>query len=260
MKNLIRSKIIPQIRKALVKLAPALITEHGKDIQHAPAAGPSSGTATPLTTISTSSTAAQANAKSSSTQKQSGGKGLSVNVTSLHSTEEFRTTAAELYTTFTDPARLTAFTRAPPKTFTGAHPGGKFELFGGNVSGEFVDLIEPTKIVQKWRLGQWPEGHYSRLEIGFDQNDSEGVTMMRVTWDGVPVGQEEVTRRNWGEYYVRSIKTTFGYAHSPPSPPVVDNVIARAPLRTIQKVRNDTVSIHAAQTRSRGKRMQGNDK
>lgn len=210
MKDLVRSKIIPQIRKVLVQLAPALIAEHGKDIQHAPGPGPSSGTVTPLSTISTSSTAAQANPKPSGTQTQSSGKGPSVNVTTLHSTEEFRTTAAELYSTFTDPARLTAFTRAPPKTFTGAHPGGKFELFGGNVSGEFVDLIEPTKIVQKWRLGQWPEGHYSRLEIGFDQNDSEGVTIMRVTWDGVPAGQEEVTRRNWGEYYVRSIKTTFG--------------------------------------------------
>lgn len=78
------------------------------------------------------------------------------------------------------------------------------------MKGEFVELIEPTKIVQKWRLGQWPAGHYSRLEIWFDQNERDAVTTMRVVWDGVPVGQEEVTRRNWGEYYVRSIKTTFG--------------------------------------------------
>jgi activator of HSP90 ATPase len=35
--------------------------------------------------------------------------------------------------------------------------------------------------------------------------------VMRVTWSGVPVGQEEVTKRNWGEYYVRSIKQTFGF-------------------------------------------------
>ena len=88
--------------------------------------------------------------------------------------------------------------------------GGKFELFDGNVSGEFLELDEPVKIVQKWRLSQWVEGHYSRLEIRFDQNERDSVTVMRVVWDGVPVGQEEVTRRNWGEYYVRSIKTTFG--------------------------------------------------
>ena len=134
-----------------------------------------------------------------------------MNTTTVTSSEEFRTTAAELYTTFTTPDRLAAFTRAPPKVFTGAQVGGKFELFGGNVSGEFLELEKPGKIVQKWRLAQWPEGHFSRLEIVFDQNDQDSVTVMRVTWKGVPVGQEEVTKRNWGEYYVRSIKTTFGY-------------------------------------------------
>ncbi len=90
------------------------------------------------------------------------------------------------------------------------------------MSGEYLSLEEPTKIVQKWRLGQWVEGHYSTLTIGFDQNDSDAVTVMRVQWDGVPVGQEEVTRRNWGEYYVRSIKTTFGYVDLEKSPAHLD--------------------------------------
>jgi len=48
------------------------------------------------------------------------------------------------------------------------------------------------------------------LEIGFEQNNRDAVTVMRVEWTGVPVGEEEVVRRNWGEFYVRSIKTTFG--------------------------------------------------
>jgi activator of HSP90 ATPase len=39
----------------------------------------------------------------------------------------------------------------------------------------------------------------------------ERVTVMRVEWKGVPVGQEEVTKTNWDQYYVRSIKLTFGY-------------------------------------------------
>ena len=89
--------------------------------------------------------------------------------------------------------------------------GGKFEIFGDNVAGEFVELAEPNRIVQRWRLKQWPPGHYSVLRMDFDQNDVDSVTVMRVEWTGVPVGQEEVTRRNWGEYYVRSIKMTFGF-------------------------------------------------
>lgn len=205
---MIRSKLVPQLRQRLSKLGPALISEHGRDIQHANSAA----RFTQQTTI-TSSTATQANAKpttKASSSSQANKNGTLVNTTTVNSNEEFRTTAAELYTTFTSPERLAAFTRAPPKVFEGAHVGGKFELFGGNVVGEFVELKEPTKIVQKWRLAQWPEGHYSRLEITFDQNEQDAVTVMRVDWDGVPIGQEEVTRRNWGEYYVRSIKTTFG--------------------------------------------------
>lgn len=115
-----------------------------------------------------------------------------------------------MYQTFTDPQRIAAFTRAPPRVFEGAKPGAKFALFDGNVAGEYAKLEEPNLIVQKWRLGQWPEGHMSTLEIKFDQNDVDRVTNMRVTWTGVPVGQEDVVKRNWEGYYVRSIKQTFG--------------------------------------------------
>ena len=116
-----------------------------------------------------------------------------------------------MYQTFTDPQRLAAFTRAPPRVFEGAKPGGKFAIFDGNVTGEFVTLDAPKKIVQKWRLAQWPGDHHSTQEIVFDQNDVDRVTNMRVTWTGVPMGQEEVVQRNWEGYYVRSIKQTFGY-------------------------------------------------
>ena len=207
-----RSKIVPQLRTRLRQIGPALVAEHAKDIQHAHSSAPYTqhSTAASSTTVKSSAAGqAKASVKPSSTS-QITRNGPLVNTTTVNSTEEFRTTALELYRTFTSPDRLTAFTRAPPKIFEGAHVGAKFELFGGNVAGIFEELEEPTKIVQKWRLAQWPEGHYSRLEIKFDQNEVDAVTVMRVVWDGVPLGQEEVTQRNWGEYYVRSIKTTFG--------------------------------------------------
>ena len=200
-----RSKLVPQLRSAFVKLAPALVAEHGKDIQHAPGSNPSSGFSTPKYHPQTGPVAKPAATSSSQTST-----GAKVNTTTVNDNEEFRTTAEELYKTFTDPQRIAAFTRAPPKVFEGAKQGGKFELFDGNVSGEYLELQEPTKIVQSWRLNQWPAGHYSKLQIEFDQNDVDAVTVMRVEWTGVPIGQEDVTKRNWLEYYVRSIKRTFG--------------------------------------------------
>jgi len=208
-KDLVRSKILPQLRPKLQKLAPALIAEHGKDLQHAPGSNPSSGFSTPK--YIPSSHVSKDAPKSNTTTTSTSGKGPSVNVTTLTDSSEFRTPATELYKTFTDPERISAFTRSKPLVFEGAKQGGKFELFGGNVSGEYSELEEPTKIIQKWRLAQWPQGHYSTLKIRFEQNDVDSVTVMRVDWEGVPVGQEEVTKRNWGEYYVRSIKTTFGF-------------------------------------------------
>lgn len=188
------------------KLLPALIAEHGKDIQHAPGSNPGSGISTPKYHGQEKPSSSSASTSASTTHTSSN----NVNTTTVTDTEEFRAPASELYQTFTDPQRISAFTRAAPKLFEGAKKGGKFELFGGNVSGEYLELEEPTKIVQSWRLDQWPKGHFSRLEIIFDQNNVDNVTVMKVTWSGVPVGQEEVTKRNWSEYYVRSIKTTFG--------------------------------------------------
>jgi activator of HSP90 ATPase len=204
-KTLVRNKLVPELRSRLSKLGPALITEHGKDIQHAPGSNPSSGFSTPKYVSSSSIS------KGSSSKVEAPVSRGTVSTTSLTDSTEFRTTAQELYNTFTDVQRISAFTRSKPLVFDGPKPGGKFELFGGNVSGSYAELEEPTKIVQKWRLAQWPSGHYSTLNIQFKQNNEDHVTVMKVEWDGVPTGQEEVTKRNWGEYYVRSIKTTFGF-------------------------------------------------
>ncbi|CAK7563589.1 MAG: Co-chaperone [Sporothrix epigloea] len=208
-KDLVRSQLVPQLRKTLIKLAAALVAEHGKDIQHAPGSNPSSGFTTPKYHPPTGAAAARADSENPTTSQTTAGR--TINTTTVTDQEEFRTTAEQLYQTFTDPQRIAAFTRGQPKLFEGAKVGGKFELFDGNVAGAYVELKEPTHIVQSWRLKQWPAGHYSTLKIDFDQNDVDSVTVMRVQWSGVPVGQEEVTRRNWSEYYVRSIKLTFGF-------------------------------------------------
>ncbi|KAF1984243.1 activator of 90 kDa heat shock protein ATPase-like protein 1 [Aulographum hederae CBS 113979] len=213
LKPLIRSKLVPKLRTHLLKLGPALIAEHGKDIQHAAGSNPSSGFSSPkyLSSSHINKSSDSNSAQSTTTTTQSG-KGPAINVTTLNDSTEFRTEASQLYATFTDPARLGAFTRSPPQlSATPVAPGTTFALFGNNVSGSFETLEPPSLIVQKWRLKDWPQGHYSRLQIRFEQNDVDAVTVMRVAWTGVPVGQEEVTRRNWGEYYVRSIKTTFGF-------------------------------------------------
>ncbi len=116
MKDLVRSKLVPQLRVEFLKLAPALIAEHGKDIQHAPGSNPSSGFSTPKyhpqAVAATPKTAPNTQSNSDSV----------VNTTTVTENEEFRTTATELYQTFTDPQRIAAFTRAP-EGFRGSQEG-----------------------------------------------------------------------------------------------------------------------------------------
>ena len=47
-------------------------------------------------------------------------------------------------------------------------------------------------------------GHFCTLKMVFDQGME--TTTLRVTWSGVPIGEEEVTKRNFREYYVNHIK------------------------------------------------------
>ena len=210
-KDLIVQQIVPQLRQNFQKLGPRLIKEHGKDIQHSSESPLASGASTPKQAskvAGSNDSGVEASMRDAKTQAAGG---TSVNVTKLMDQEEFNTTAEQLYKTFTDPQYIAAFTRATPRLFEGAKVGGRFEIFDGNVKGEYAELEEPTKIVQKWRLSHWPKDHHSSLKIEFFQNNADGVTVMRVDWDGVPVGQEEVTKRNWREYYVQSIKRTFGF-------------------------------------------------
>jgi activator of HSP90 ATPase len=39
--------------------------------------------------------------------------------------------------------------------------GGGFSLFGGYVTGRFLELVPDTRIVQAWRAGSWPAGAFS---------------------------------------------------------------------------------------------------
>lgn len=75
-----------------------------------------------------------------------------------------------------------AFTRNPVKLE--AKKNGKFELFGGNIHGEFVE-ITPTKIVQKWRCKQWPSGHFSNVTIDISEKNDH--TEVILTQTGVPL-------------------------------------------------------------------------
>ncbi|XP_015588663.1 activator of 90 kDa heat shock protein ATPase homolog 1 [Cephus cinctus] len=134
--------------------------------------------------------------------------GCKISTTTIKQQQKFQCRAEEFYNVFTSVEMVQAFTKGLAKV--DAKKSGKFELFGGNIQGDFVEL-SPTKIIQNWRCNQWPSGHYS--EVILDINEKNDHTEVNLTQTGVPVSEEDSTKENWERYYWDPIKRTFGFGY-----------------------------------------------
>ncbi|CAH2001812.1 unnamed protein product [Acanthoscelides obtectus] len=133
--------------------------------------------------------------------------GLKIDTCTIKQTQKFQCTAQEFYDALTRSELVTAFTRGD--VILEPTEGGKFSLFGGNISGKFEELAPAKKIVKQWRYKQWPEGHYSTVTIDIKQKDDHTeVTLEQV---GVPKQEMDVTKDNWQRYYWDAMKQTFGF-------------------------------------------------
>ncbi|KAG9481715.1 hypothetical protein GDO78_010774 [Eleutherodactylus coqui] len=121
--------------------------------------------------------------------------------------ETFLTSPEELYRVLTQQELVQGFTHAPA-TVT-AEKGGKFQLLGGNVSGEFIELEFEKRIVLSWRFKTWPAGHHATITLTFI--DKGGETDLQMEARGVPQSEEQHMKEGWKRYYFDGIKQTFGY-------------------------------------------------
>ena len=95
---------------------------------------------------------------------------------------------------------------------TEAKKGETFEMLGGSVSGQFIEVVPFTKIVQKWRLKSWPAGHFSDVTIEIRQSSED--TKVKVKQINVPEKEIENTRQGWKRYYFEALKRSFGFGAS----------------------------------------------
>ncbi|XP_054271354.1 activator of 90 kDa heat shock protein ATPase homolog 2 [Macrosteles quadrilineatus] len=137
----------------------------------------------------------------------SGSKGVKIETSTVKMTVMFQCTGTELYRALTVPEMVMAFTSGPVKLET--KKLGKFELFGGNIHGEFVELEEDKKIVQRWRSKRWPDEHYSTVTMDISQKQDH--TELTLTQTSVPKSDAEATKENWSRYYWDPIKRTFSF-------------------------------------------------
>nr|BAA13862.1 unnamed protein product [Schizosaccharomyces pombe] len=213
-KELVREKIIPQIRQLFSGFSQVLLQTHGDDVylsteEHNGNAARGLPVHSSFKQNNSSQTSSNKGTTTVAAGSGSDGSRVSavVNTADISENYTFDAPANELYATFLDPARVAAWSRAPPQL--DVRPQGAFSLFHGNVVGKFLVLEENKKIVQTWRLSSWPTGHYAEITFTFDQADS--YTTLRMIMKGVPIGEEEVVQGNIQDYYIRPIKTVFGF-------------------------------------------------
>ncbi|XP_019732772.1 activator of 90 kDa heat shock protein ATPase homolog 1-like [Hippocampus comes] len=144
---------------------------------------------------------------SSSTAAPPVNTGVKIPTCKFSLTETFLTSPADLFRVFVNQEMIQAFTHAPA-TVEG-EKGGRFRLLGGNVLGEFVDLVRDQKIVMKWRYNNWPCEHYATVTLTLVDRSSE--TELRLDCRGVPDDDEDRTKDGWRRFYFEAIKQTFGY-------------------------------------------------
>ncbi|SCU81653.1 LADA_0C00298g1_1 [Lachancea dasiensis] len=225
---LIRDQLLPQLRDIFSQFGPALLQTHANDIQvpqsqvkseytranltqSKASESASSDTPKPTSAASTKSSTTGADSKSAPSSLS---KAPLYNTTALHLEPTFNVPAIELYQTFLDKQRIQAWSKSPlvcKSTKNVLEVNDEFTIFGGNVTSKLIECSPDKRLVFGWRLNEWRQGHWSRLTMEFHESKEYHETKLQVTWTGVPVGEEDKVKGNFMDYYVRSIKLTFGF-------------------------------------------------
>ncbi|KAK1333046.1 hypothetical protein QTO34_006579 [Cnephaeus nilssonii] len=145
--------------------------------------------------------------KATATQELSIKRKLSENTcriptVALHMTELFDAGVERLYSIFTVKELVQKFSKSP--AILEAEKGGKFQMFDGNVTGEYIELLTNEKIVMKWRCRSWPEEHYATVVLNFVP--TPGQTELQLDCKGVPVCKEENMKFCWQKQHFEEIK------------------------------------------------------
>lgn len=194
MYEIVRTKLVPELENVFHTFRKDLIESHAKDLGHddegAASAAPKS------TQPSASATAPPASRSASSGT-------VSTSAASVHVETNLAISQTDLWDLLTNPHRIPMWSKAPAQF--SPNVGANFSLFGGNISGSIVEVTSPGKLVQSWRIPQWPSSHHGTLTTQLTQGDDS--TKLELILSGVPVGEEDSARAGLEAYYIRGLKS-----------------------------------------------------
>ena len=123
----------------------------------------------------------------------------------IHQEINFKATPQQIYQTLLSSKE---FSRCTKKSFTvfsdtsaNIDPiaGGIFSVFDGHIIGRILELVPNQRIVEAWRVVDWPDGVYSIAKFEFKSKDSG--TLLIFDHIGFPEGLKEHLSTGWQQHY-----------------------------------------------------------
>lgn len=125
----------------------------------------------------------------------------------IHQEVDFTAGPARVYEALLDARQFTEFTasagRGPAQIDRAV--GGAFSLFGGHIIGRNLELVPNKRIVQAWRVVDWPEGVYSIAK--FELTTRGTGTHLVFDHTGFPEGLHDHLAEGWESHYWALLKT-----------------------------------------------------
>jgi len=109
----------------------------------------------------------------------------------------FKASPHDVYEALMDSKKHSEFTGS--KVSISRKVGGKFNVYDGDIEGLNLVLVPNQKIVQSWRYGDWPKGHYSKATFSLKEIPSG--TRLTFTQTGVPEQFYDDIAQGWRDYY-----------------------------------------------------------
>jgi activator of HSP90 ATPase len=104
---------------------------------------------------------------------------------------------------FTKVTALSSMKNAAPAQIA-REVGGPFSVFSGHIVGRQIELLPGQRIVQAWRVVDWPAGVYSIAS--FALSDRNGKTSLVFAHTGFPNGLGEHLAQGWRMNYWEPLK------------------------------------------------------
>lgn len=116
----------------------------------------------------------------------------------IHQQVHLKGTPKDIYDLLLNSARFQAMSGGRSAHIS-PHEGGEISLFGGDIEGRNIELVPNRRIVQVWRVCNWPAGIYSIIRF---ELDADGIgTRMTFDQHGHPKSAQADLEAGWARMY-----------------------------------------------------------